>query len=136
MYAPTLFRDRSGTAQLVIGGLLPMAVGGLAGVLVGVSAAGYWGLAVLAAVGAFLSGFEHADGWDAADRGFLSGLIYGTALLLAHEVAGTQAKASLGSVPALLALVTALAGMLLASAAGRLAGAPRPQVKQLPPRAP
>jgi hypothetical protein len=136
MYTPTLFRDRSGTAQLVIGGLLPMAVGGLAGVLVGVSAAGYWVLAVLAAVGAFLSGFEHADGWDAADRGFLSGLIYGTALLLAHEVAGTQAKASLGSVPALLAVVTALAGMLLASAGGRLAGARGPQVRQLPPRAP
>ncbi|HWE09337.1 MAG TPA: hypothetical protein VG325_08280 [Solirubrobacteraceae bacterium] len=102
-----------------------MAIGGLAGVLVGVSAAAYWAIAVVAAVGALLSGFEHTDGWDAADRGFLSGLIYGTALLLAHELAGTQAKASLGSVPALLAVVTTLAGMLLAAAGGQLARARR-----------
>jgi hypothetical protein len=98
-----------------------MAIGGLAGVLVGVSAVAYWAIAVVAAVGALLSGFEHTDGWDAADRGFLSGLIYGVALLLAHEVAGTQARASLGSMPALLPVVTALAGMLLAAAGGRLA---------------
>jgi hypothetical protein len=98
-----------------------MAIGGLAGVLIGVSAGAYWVIAVLAALGALLSGFEHSDGWDAADRGFLSGLIYGTALLLAHEVAGTQARASLGSMPALLPVVTALGGMLLAAAGGHLA---------------
>jgi hypothetical protein len=121
MYAPPQFRDRSETAQLIIGGVVPMIIGGLAGVLVGVSAAAYWAIAVLAAVGALLSGFEHSDGWDAADRGFLSGLIYGAALLLAHELAGTQAKASLGSVPALLPVVTTLAGMLLAAGGGHLA---------------
>jgi hypothetical protein len=121
MHAPPLFRDRSPTAQLVLGGGPPMLIGGLAGVLVGVSAAGYWAVAVLAAVGAFLSGFEHTDGWEAADRGLLSGLIYGVALLLAHELAGTHPRASLGSVPALLAVVTAVAGSLLAAGGGHLA---------------
>jgi hypothetical protein len=72
-------------------------------------------------VGAFASGFEHVDGWEAADRGFISGLIYGTSLLLAHELAGTHPKASLGSVPALLAVVTAIAGALLCAAGGHLA---------------
>jgi hypothetical protein len=121
MGAPTLFRDRSPTAQLVLGGVVPMLIGGLAGVLVGVSAGAYWAIAALAAVGAFLSGFEHVDGWEAADRGFISGLIYGVSLLLAHELAGTHARASLGSVPALLAVVTAIAGALLCAAGGHLA---------------
>jgi hypothetical protein len=117
----TLFRDRSPTAQLITGGVVPMLVGALAGVLVGVSAGAYWAIAVLAAVGAFLSGREHVDGWEAADRGLISGLIYGVSLLLAHELAGTHAQASLGSVPALLAVVTAIAGALLCAAGGHLA---------------
>ncbi len=121
MHAPTLFRDRSPTAQLIAGGVVPMLVGGLAGVLAGVSAGAYWAVAALAAVGAFLSGFEHSDGWEAADRGFLSGLIYGTSLLLAHELADTPARVSLGSIPALLAVVTAIAGALLCAAGGHLA---------------
>ena len=48
MYAPPLFRDRSDTAQLIIGGVVPLIIGGLAGVLVGVSTAAYWAIAVLA----------------------------------------------------------------------------------------
>jgi hypothetical protein len=117
----TPFRDRSPTGQLIVGGVVPMLIGALAGVLVGVSAGAYWAIAALAAVGAFASGFEHVDGWEAADRGFISGLIYGTSLLLAHELAGTHPKASLGSVPALLAVVTAIAGALLCAAGGHLA---------------
>ena len=121
MHAMPLFRDRSPTAQLIVGGVVPMLIGALAGVLVGVSAGAYWALAALAAVGAFVSGFEHVDGWEAADRGLISGLIYGTSLLLAHELAGTHTKVSLGSVPALLAVVTAIAGSLLCAAGGHLA---------------
>jgi hypothetical protein len=100
-------------------------VGGLAGFLVGVSAAAYWVVAILAGVGAFLSGFEHSDGWDAADRGFFGGVIYGTSLLLVHELIHDQAKVSLGSFPPFLVVVTALAGTLLAAAGGHLARAQR-----------
>jgi ABC-type Na+ efflux pump permease subunit len=125
MYAPPLFKDRSVPAQVVIGAVLPAALGAVAGVLVGVSAAAYWAVAVVAAVGGFASGFEHTDGWDAADRGFLGGVIYGTSLLLAHDLAGTHAKVSLGSFPPLLAVITAIAGTLLAAAGGRLARSQR-----------
>jgi hypothetical protein len=111
--------------QIVIGAVLPAAIGAVAGVLLGVSAAAYWAVAVIAAIGGFASGFEHSDGWDAADRGFLGGVIYGTSLLLAHDLAGTHAKASLGSFPPLLAVVTAIAGTLLAAAGGRIARAQR-----------
>lgn len=97
---PVLFRDRSRAAQIVLGGVIPAAIGALAGVLVGVSSAAYWAVGLLAAVGAFLSGFEHRDGWGGADRGFFGGLIYGIALLVAHALAGTHAKVSLGGLPA------------------------------------
>jgi hypothetical protein len=120
-----MFDDRSRPAQVVIAGLVPVALGALAGVLIGASAAAYWALGVLAGVGAVLSGFEHAGGWEAADRGFFGGLFYGVALLVVHRLVGTQAQVSLGSFPPLLALITAIAGMLLAAAGGRIGRAMR-----------
>ena len=116
-----LFRDRSRPAQIVIGGVIPAIFGAIAGVLVGVSAGAYWGFGAFAAVGAVLSGLEHRDGWGGADRGLVGGFVYGVALLIAHAIAGTHAKVSLGSFPPLLAVVTAIAGMLLAACGGRLA---------------
>jgi ABC-type Na+ efflux pump permease subunit len=121
MLEPVLFRDRSRPAQIVLGGVIPAAIGALAGVLVGVSAGAYWAVGALAAIGGFLSGFEHQDGWGGADRGLVGGFIYGVALLVAHAIAGTDAKVSLGSFPPLLAVVTAIVGMFLAAAGGRLA---------------
>jgi hypothetical protein len=121
MFSPVLFRDRPRPLQIVIGGVAPAAIGALAGVLVGVSTGAYWAVAVLAAVGGFVAGFEHQDGWGGADRGLVGGGIYGTALLLAHTIAGTHAKVSLGSFLPLFAVVTAIFGMLIGAAGGRLA---------------
>ena len=121
MHEPTLLRDRPRAAQILLAGLLPLLSGALAGVLVGVSSGAYWGWGAVAAVGGFLSGFEHQDGWGGADRGLVGGAIYGTALLVAHAIAGTHAKVSLGSFPPLLAVITAIVGMFLAAAGGRVA---------------
>jgi len=118
---PVPFAERSEGQKVIIGAVIPALVGALAGFLVGASAAGYWIVALLAAVGAFLSGFEHTDGWDAADRGFFGGVIYGTTLLLVHELIHNTAKVSLGSFPPFLVVVTAVVGTLLAAAGGRIA---------------
>jgi len=125
MYQPTLFRDRERPAQIVLGGVVPALAGAVAGVLVGVSSGAYWGYAAFIAIASVIAGFEHLDGWGGADRGLVAGAIYGVALLLAHLIAGTHAKVSLGSFPPLLAVVTAIAGMLLSAAGGRLARALR-----------
>ncbi len=125
MPEPVLFRDRSRPAQIVLGGLIPAALGAGAGVLIGESKTWYWVVAIVAGVGGLLSGFEHQDGWGGADRGLVSGAIYGAALLIAHAIAGTHAKVSLGSFPPLLAVVTAIVGMFLAGFGGRLARAQR-----------
>jgi hypothetical protein len=121
MYSPVLLRDRPRPVQIVIGGVIPAVIGAVAGVLVGVSTGAYWVVAILAGIGGFIAGFEHQDGWGGADRGLVGGAIYGTALLLAHAIAGTHAKVSLGSFPPLLAVVTAIVGMLLGAAGGRIA---------------
>jgi hypothetical protein len=120
-YEPVPFAQRSEGQKVIIGAVIPALVGALAGFLVGASAAGYWVVAVLAAVGAFLGGFEHSGGWDAADRGFFGGVIYGTTLLLVHELIHNDAKVSLGSFPPFLVVITALAGTLLSAAGGRVA---------------
>ena len=134
LYAPTMFDDRPQAAQIVIAVLIPIALGALAGILIGASATAYWILGVVAGVGAVLSGFEHRGGWEAADRGFFGGLFYGVALLVVHALVGTEAQVSLGSFPPLLALITAIAGMLLAAAGGRLGRALRERAGlQAPP---
>ncbi len=121
MYEPMLFADRPRPAQIVLGGVIPAVAGAVAGVLVGVSSGAYWGYAVLVAIGAIVAGFEHQDGWGGADRGVVAGLIYGIALLVVHAITGTHAKVSLGSFPPLLAVITAIAGMLLSALGGRIA---------------
>jgi hypothetical protein len=121
MPEPTLLRDRPRPAQIVLAGVLPAVSGAVAGILLGVSSGAYWGWGAVAAIGGFLSGFEHQDGWGGADRGLVGGAIYGTALLVVHAIAGTHAKVSLGSFPPFLAVITAIVGMFLAAAGGRLA---------------
>jgi uncharacterized membrane protein HdeD (DUF308 family) len=125
MYTPTLFRDRPRPVQIVLGGVVPLAIGAVAGILVGVSAGAYWAIAGIAAIGGVLAGFEHRDGWGGADRGLVGGALYGIGLLVAHAIAGTDATVSLGSFPPLLAVITAIIGMLLGALGGRLARAAR-----------
>lgn len=120
-YSPVLLRDRSRPVQILLAGVLPVAFGAVAGVLIGVSPAGYWIWGAIAALGAFVAGFEHRDGWGGADRGFFGGAFYGTALLVTHALVGTHAKVSLGSFPPFLAVLTAIIGMFLSAAGGRIA---------------
>jgi len=121
MQMPTLFRDRPRPLQIVLGGAVPLAFGAVVGIVLGVSAGVYWALAVLAGLGAVLAGFEHQDGWGGADRGLAGGALFGLGVLLAHAIAGTHAKVSLGGFPPLLIVIDAIFGMLLGALGGRLA---------------
>jgi apolipoprotein N-acyltransferase len=132
-YTPALFRDRPRHMQVLAGGIVPAALGAVAGILLGISAGAYWAISLLAAVGGFLAGFEHRDGWGGADRGLIGGAIYGLFILLAHWAAGTHAKVSLGSFPPLLILITAIIAILLGAVGGRLARAQRERAGTAPP---
>ncbi len=132
MHAPPLFRDRPRAVQILLGGVVPFAFGAVVGILLGVSAAAYWTLAALAGLGAILAGFEHRDGWGGADRGLVGGALFGAGILIAHAIAGTHAKVSLGSFPPLLIVIDAIAGMLLSALGGRLGRALWPARDGLP----
>jgi hypothetical protein len=120
MQAPPLFRDRPRPLQIILGGVVPFAFGAVVGVVLGVSSGAYWALAALAGVGGVLAGFEHQDGWGGADRGLVGGGLFGLGILLAHAIAGTKAKVSLGSFPPLLIVIDAIFGILLGALGGRL----------------
>jgi hypothetical protein len=124
-YVPVLLRDRPRHLQIILGGVIPAIFGAIAGILIGVSAGAYYAWGAVAAIGGFIAGFEHRDGWGGADRGFFGGLIYGIALLVTHAIVGTHAKVSLGSFPPLLAVLTAIIGMFLSAAGGRISRAQR-----------
>jgi hypothetical protein len=123
MLEPVLFRDRARPAQIVLGGVVPVALGVVAGILVGTSTGAYWALAAVVSIGGILAGFEHQDGWGGADRGLVGGAFYGTSLLIAHAIVGTHAKVSLGGFPPFLAVITAIIGMFLGALGGRIARA-------------
>jgi hypothetical protein len=117
-----LFRERPRSVQLILGLVVPTALGAVAGVLLGVSATAYWVIGLIAFVGGILAGFEHADGWDGADRGLVGGTLYGTGLLVAHAIAGTDAKVSLPGFAPILVVFTAIIGMLLGALGGKIRG--------------
>ena len=115
-----LFRERPIVLRIIFGGVVPALFGAASGIVLGVSAGGYWAMQLVALAGGILAGFEHADGWDGADRGLIGGAIFGTALLVAHAIAGTDAKATLPSFEPILAIFTAIIGMLAGALGGRL----------------
>jgi hypothetical protein len=115
-----LFHERPLALRIVTGGLVPLAFGAVTGVVLGVSAAGYWALSLIALVGGILAGVEHRDGWEGADRGLIGGALFGAALLGAHAIAGTDAKVSLPHFQPILAVFTAIIGMLAGALGGRL----------------
>jgi hypothetical protein len=120
MEAPTLFRDKPRPAQIILGGIVPFTFGCVVGVVLGISAGAYWGLSILAGLGAVLAGFEHPDGWGGADRGLVGGALFALGILIAHAIAGTGAKVSLGGFPPFLIVIDAIAGMLLGALGGRI----------------
>jgi hypothetical protein len=120
MLTPTLFRDRPRPVQVVLGGAVPLVFGAVVGVVLGVSAGAYWALSAVAGLGGVLAGFEHQDGWGGADRGLVGGALFGLGVLVAHAIAGTDEKVSLGGFPPLLIVIDAIFGMFLGALGGRL----------------
>jgi NO-binding membrane sensor protein with MHYT domain len=115
---PPRFEDRTSETRIVLAIVVPLLFGALAGVFVGISAAVYTLLAVLAAIGGVLAGLEHPDPRGGARRVFIGGALFGLGILLAHAIAGTDAKVSLGGFPPLLILIDAIIGAVLGAIGG------------------
>jgi hypothetical protein len=120
MHNVALFRDRPLVLRIITGGVVPALFGAAAGIVLGVSAGGYWAMQLVALAGGIFAGFEHADGWDGADRGLAGGAIFGTGLLVAHAIAGTDEKVTLPSFEPILVIFTAIIGLFAGALGGRL----------------
>lgn len=114
MRKPPLLRNRSPNAQIFLAVFVPFAFGCVVGIVLGHSASAYWILLAVAALGGLLAGLDHDDTGEALLRGAISGALFGLGILFTHDLANTEAKVSLGSFPAALIVIDAIAGALLA----------------------
>jgi Na+/citrate or Na+/malate symporter len=110
MTLPPLFMSRPPAQRFVLVGVVPAVFGAIAGVILGVSAPLYWLLQALAIAGGGLAG----------------GAVFGSFILIAHAVAGTDAKVSLGSAPIFLVVITAVVGALLGALGAKVRAAREP----------
>jgi hypothetical protein len=128
----THFEQRSPVAQLAGALLVPALFGAVCGVVLGSSAAVYWGLQAVGAIGGVLGGMQHGSASDGADHGLLGGLVFGSFVLLAHAIDGRAAQASLGEWPGLLIVFTSVAGGLLGALGGAIASGREARAEHAP----
>ncbi|MDQ2940489.1 MAG: hypothetical protein M3R23_08175 [Actinomycetota bacterium] len=117
-----LFHERSRGVQIITAVIVPAGFGAVAGIVLGISAAGYWAIQVVALIGAVVAGLEHPNGREGAWRGLVGGTLFGTFLLIAHAVAGTDETVKLPDFAPILVVFTAVIGMLASALGGRLRG--------------
>jgi hypothetical protein len=121
LWPPPLLDSRSPAARVVVVGVVPVAFGALCGVMLGVSEALYLVLTLPVAIaGGFLAGLEHTSPREAARRGLLGGALFGSSIVAVHAIIGNKAKADLPHPAILLAVLTAVGGMLLGALGARL----------------
>jgi hypothetical protein len=110
---PAYLLDRPPAVRVVMVVLVPAIFGAIAGFVLGESETIYLALQVLAAIGAYVAGFEHRSGREAAVRGSIGGAAFGGAILAVHEVSGASAEAKLPHPAIVLLAATAGIGAIL-----------------------
>jgi hypothetical protein len=120
MALPPLLLQRSFPVQLALAVVLPVAYGLLTGYMLGQSAAAYAVLSILGVLGGIAAGFDHRGSDQGFVRGVCGGLLFGTAILLAHSLFGQQAKATLPHPHGVLVIVTTILGALFGAIGGAL----------------
>jgi len=106
MRLPPLLREHPRWLQVLLALVLPAAYGALTGYFLGVSEGTYIVLSILGVLGGIGAGFDHMGAAIGLRRGLVAGLIFGAAILIAHEVHGADAKADLPDPETVLIAVT------------------------------
>jgi hypothetical protein len=119
---PELFSHRSPNAQLVLAVVVPSLFGLVAGFVLGVSEIGYLVLALLGIAGGYFAGLEHRYVEEGLLRGVAGGLLFGTFILVGHEISGMEPKAELPHPHILLVVITTTFGVLLGALGARRRG--------------
>jgi hypothetical protein len=115
-FLPPLLSSRPRPVQVGAVVVPPLIGGFLTGATLGWSV-GSWVLAnVIATLGGFLAGFDHDRLGESARRGAAGGLLFGLALVLADALVVDDRVARIAEPPIVQAVVTTIAGTLLALA--------------------
>ena len=104
--------------QITLIGVVPAVYGAITGWLLGISEAPYLVLSIVGIVGGLAAGFDHVGAKAGARRGVAAGFIFGSFILIAHEIQGGDAKASLPHPGILLIVVTTVLGAGFAAIGG------------------
>jgi hypothetical protein len=115
---PPLLSDRPRPVQFLLAIVVPAVYGAITGVFLGISEAVYLILSLLGILGGVGAGIEHLGAGAGAKRGIVAGSVFGGSILIAHEIAGTDAKADLPDPAILLVVVTTVLAVALAALGG------------------
>jgi hypothetical protein len=116
---PPLFEERPFWLQVAGGIVVPLVFGLVCGFALGWSEILYYVLAgPIAILGGFLGGIEHRGADDGLVRGVIGGLIFGSFILIGHEIANNEPKAHLPDPQGGLVFATTLGGAILGALGG------------------
>jgi hypothetical protein len=119
MKLPPPFDERPFWLQVAGGIVVPLVFGILTGFALGWNEILYYALAgPVAILGGFLGGIEHRGADDGLVRGAIGGLVFGSFILIGHEIMNNEPKAHLPDPQAGLVFVTTLGGAILGAAGG------------------
>jgi hypothetical protein len=119
MKLPPPFDERPFWLQVAGGIVVPLVFGILTGFALGWNEILYYALAgPVAILGGFLGGIEHRGADNGLVRGAIGGLVFGSFILIGHEIMNNEPKAHLPDPQAGLVFVTTLGGAILGAAGG------------------
>jgi hypothetical protein len=117
---PPPFDERPFWLQVLGGIVVPLVFVLLCGFALGWSEILYYVLVgPLALAGGFLGGAEHRTVDDGVVRGAIGGLVFGSFILIGHEIANNEPKAHLSDPQGALVFVTTLFGGILGALGAR-----------------
>ena len=120
MKLPPPFFERPFWLQVVGGIVVPLVFGILTGFALGWNEILYLAMSVpIAIIGGFLAGVEHRSADEGFVRGLMGGLLFGSFILIGHEIMNNEPKADLPDPQSGLVFVTALGGAILGGLGAR-----------------
>lgn len=115
-----LLAERRPFEQAFIVLVLPALYGAICGVMLGINGPVYTVLTLLGILGGTAAGYDHPTASEGALRGVAGGALFGTFILLAHAVAGTDAKTKLPDPHIVLPIATTLISVVLGAIGGAI----------------
>ncbi len=117
---PPLLRDRPRWQIVVLAGVAPVAFGVITGFALDRSAAAYFVLLAVAAIGGVGAGFDHDGAGEGARRGLLGGVLFTAGILGTNGVIGAVHADELPHPNVLLFVINGAFGALFGALGGRL----------------